>query len=126
MKQFNLQEYLAHPERKVVTRDGKDVRIICTDRPAEELIVALVTEDEDYPAIRTYFANGQYVRNEKCNSDLFFAPNKKEGWVNLYRVEDPKYPIECGNVYDTEQKAKKLSEGDYSYVKTVKIEWEEE
>lgn len=47
MKQFNLQEYLAHPERKVVTRDGRPVRIICTDSDAEcGSIVAIVTMDD--------------------------------------------------------------------------------
>lgn len=32
MKQFNLDEYLKNPSRRVVTRDGRNVRIICTDR----------------------------------------------------------------------------------------------
>lgn len=32
MKQFSLEKYLANPERKIVTREGKKVRIICTDR----------------------------------------------------------------------------------------------
>lgn len=36
MKQFNLDEYLANPSRKVVTRDGRNVRIRCTDRKSEE------------------------------------------------------------------------------------------
>ena len=31
MKPFNLEEHLKNPERKVVTRDGREVRIICTD-----------------------------------------------------------------------------------------------
>ena len=31
MNEFSLEEYLKNPERKVVTRDGKNVRIICTD-----------------------------------------------------------------------------------------------
>ena len=31
MKQFSLEEYLANPSKKVVTRDGRNVRIICTD-----------------------------------------------------------------------------------------------
>lgn len=35
MKQFNLKEYLKDPNKKVVTRDGKNVRIICTDRQEE-------------------------------------------------------------------------------------------
>ena len=30
MKEFDLQEYLKHPSQKVVTRDGRKVRIICT------------------------------------------------------------------------------------------------
>lgn len=31
MKEFNLNEYLKNPSQKVVTRDGRNVRIICTD-----------------------------------------------------------------------------------------------
>ena len=32
MKQFNLEEYLKDPNKKVVTRDGRNARIVCTDR----------------------------------------------------------------------------------------------
>ena len=43
MKPFNLEEYLANPNRKIVTRDGRNVRIICTDRKDSDFpIVALV------------------------------------------------------------------------------------
>ena len=31
MKPFNLEEYLKNPSLKIVTREGKDARIICTD-----------------------------------------------------------------------------------------------
>ena len=31
MKQFNLDEYLKNPTKKVITRDGNSVRILCTD-----------------------------------------------------------------------------------------------
>ena len=31
MKEFNLNEYLKNPSQKVVTRDGRNVRIIYTD-----------------------------------------------------------------------------------------------
>ena len=34
MEQFSLEKYLANPSRKVVTRSGHSVRIICTDRKA--------------------------------------------------------------------------------------------
>ena len=44
MKPFNLEEYLANPTKKVVTRDGRNVRIICTDRKGTDFpIVGLVT-----------------------------------------------------------------------------------
>ena len=32
MKQFSLEKWLENPSRKVVTRRGNPVRIICTDR----------------------------------------------------------------------------------------------
>ena len=49
MKQFSLNEHLANPSRKVVTRDGHSVRIICTDAMSTHPVVALVRygNDED-------------------------------------------------------------------------------
>ena len=35
MKEFSLEEYLKNPNRKIVTRDWRNVRIICTDRQGE-------------------------------------------------------------------------------------------
>lgn len=35
MKQFSLDEYLKNPTRPIVTRDGRSVRIICTDRKSD-------------------------------------------------------------------------------------------
>ena len=43
MKQFNLEEYLQNPSRKVVTRNGSKVRTICTDKKGDSPIVALIT-----------------------------------------------------------------------------------
>ena len=42
MKQFNLEEYLKNPSRKVITRDGRKARIICTDAKNNYPIVALI------------------------------------------------------------------------------------
>ena len=50
MKQFNLDEYLANPSKKVVTSDGESVRIICTDFYGKNLIIAKIEEREySYP-----------------------------------------------------------------------------
>lgn len=48
MKQFDLKEFLKNPTRPIVTRDGHDVRIICTNRiDKTHPILALLFEDED-------------------------------------------------------------------------------
>lgn len=74
MEQFSLEKWLENPSRKIVTRQGKSVRIICIDRRHTDSwpIVAL----EDY-------GDGEFViyanidgRTDMCSEnihDLFFA-----------------------------------------------------
>lgn len=90
MKQFDLQEFLKNPTRPIITRDGRSVRIICTDRIDKMLktfmpIVALV-QCKDGESIMSFSANGEYYPNESRPQDLFFAPEpktKKVGWMNV-------------------------------------------
>lgn len=91
MKQFNLQEYLKNPDQKIVTRNGRNVRIICTDRMQLLLdehypIVALIKNHDDSERIACFKNNGQAHDNKDI--DLFFAPEKKTGWINLYKDKD--------------------------------------
>lgn len=127
MEQFNLEEYIANPERKIVTRDGRDVRIICTDRVnAAQPIVALVKHKDaqtEYP--NTYHTNGRLFDNNDIDSDadgdLFFAPVKHEGWVNIYCA----HSMSCGLIYQSEERAKQEIDRVRRYITTTKIEWEE-
>ena len=125
MKQFNLEEYLKNPSQKVVTRDGREVRIICTDAKGEEPIVALlynnIREEEN---VYTYNRDGYFYNNNDSCLDLFFAPIKREGWVNVYKFEDDKRTIGC--LFESEEEAN-LHRYDRAsvYIKTIKIEWEE-
>ena len=83
MKEFNLDEYLKDPSKKVVTRDGREVRIICTDAKGDEPIVALLyNKNRDEENVYTYNRDGRVYKNDSC-LDLFFAPIKREGWVNI-------------------------------------------
>lgn len=80
MKQFNLSEYLENPSRKVVTRDGRPVRIICWDRQCEleynYPVIALVSvENTETPVISN--KEGKTWNNNEIN-DLFFA-DEEEG-----------------------------------------------
>ena len=123
MKEFNLTEYLKNPSQKVVTRDGRAVRIICTDKKGEQPIVTLVTTNEKED-VRIYYYNGRrWSYNNECYLDLFFAPVKKEGWVNIYDITR----TNCiSRIYKTKEEAETIGKGCKSgYITTTKIEWEE-
>ena len=116
MKQFNLEEYLKNPSRKVVTRDGKSVIIHCTNHGPFWPVLAKIEGSE---SSMSYQSDGRYCFNDDSTYDLFFATEKHEGWVNVYRdLESGE--LYCGYVYDSEEEAKKRGG-----IATVKIEWEE-
>ena len=77
MKEFNLEEFKKNPSQKVVTRDGRSVRIVCTDAKNEFPIVALVTND-DKEVLMDYNNNGKVSPDEITDLDLFFAIEKKD------------------------------------------------
>lgn len=123
MKQFNLEEYLKNPSRKVVTRDGSKVRIICTDKKGACPIVALIERSDSVTEETvTYKENGEFFGGASYKFDLFFAPEKHEGWVNVHKAGNTPYSDTC--IWTTEEEAKKWTIGN-SVVTTVKIEWEE-
>lgn len=78
MKPFNLEEYLKYPSKKVVTRSGRNVRIICTDRLTQGYPVVALWINEDYNGntyehINSYTINGRYDPCITYECDLFFA-----------------------------------------------------
>lgn len=117
MKQFSLEEYLKNPSRKVVTRDGRSVKIHCTNYYANQAIIA---EIENLGVSYAFDIDGTFSYGNSPN-DLFFASEKHEGWVNVHKVENTPYLDTC--IWPTEEEAKKWANDDY--VTTVKIEWEE-
>lgn len=127
MKQFNLQEYLANPNRQVITRDGKKVRIICTDAKSIYPVIGLVDDGICGERFISCQNNGRESNDViESTSDLFLGPIKHTDWVNLYRTESGQF--KCGAAHKTEQIAKNVSVGEsqYIYVSTIKVEWEEE
>ena len=72
MEPFNIKEYNANPSRKVVTRDGRQVRILCTDAKNIYPIVTLV-DNGKIESTENYMSNGRYLETEECGLDLFFA-----------------------------------------------------
>ena len=127
MEQFSLAQYLANPSRKVVTMDGMRARIICTDMNYQNYpIVALVQISDNYinEEVYTYTKDGEFKVEQSTRHDLFFATEKHEGWINVYRYSDGGHAY-AGAVYDSKEDAEKRKIIDENYVTTIKIEWEE-
>ena len=123
MKEFNLTEYLKDPSQKVVTRDGREVRIICTDAKSDEPIISLVyNKNRDEENVYTYSIEGYFYKDNDSCLDLFFAPIKREGWGTVYKDDNTRY---IGDIYPSEKEAKENKGDDLYYVTTIKIEWEE-
>ena len=120
MKQFSLEEYLKNPSKKVVTRDGRSVRIRCTDRIDPYFPIVALISTESGEDIVEYTSNGLHWLGAKTDYDLFFAPEKHEGWVNIYPG-----PFTGVVVYKSEEDAKHCANANAKIIATVKIEWEE-
>lgn len=123
LKPFDLEA--AKAGKPVCTRDGRKARIICFDAKGKQPIIALFEREKaDEVIIQTYNDDGSYYGLEKeDNRDLMMLPEKKEGWVNVYKGIDgvtfSKYP------YTSKDEAIKESDILFGRIDTIKVEWEE-
>ena len=123
MKQFNLEEYKKNPNRKVITRDGKSVRIVYTDMIGTDYPILVVCRvDATHDCYYSYTLNGKH-NNVDSHLDLFFAPEKHEGWINLYKINSDISPGPL--TYNTKEEAESATGNRPDYIATIKIEWEE-
>ena len=123
MKEFSLEEYLKNPNREVVTRDGKKVRIICTDFDNPNYPVIGEIKGNKWPC--SFTTNG-LMRKDGVEqpSDLFFAPEKHEGWIIINKYPDGERDTN-GIIYHTKSDIPDIPIVGVKRVATIKIEWEE-
>lgn len=119
LKPFNLEA--AKAGKPVCTRDGRKVRIICFDLQSIEKtpIVAVVQVTDKQEVISHYYEDGRQFVDGISELDLMMLPEKKEGWVNVY-----KDGLLGARVYKTRKEAHDIA-SPCDYVDTVKIEWQE-
>ena len=94
MKKFSLEEYLAHPEKKVVTRDGESVRIICCDGPSKQCPIVAFAGDDHTPYC--WSTDGSFFLNEPSGMDLFIVepePELTEFEKAVYKVANYISPL---------------------------------
>ena len=116
LKPFDIQK--AREGKPVCTRDGRKARIICFDRNGYNMfpIVALIMNGDRESDIYTYRPNGTWDNSgNESDKDLMMLPEKKEGWVNVYKER----------IYSTKEEALEATYDGVTYVDTVKISWEE-
>ena len=119
LKPFDIQK--AREGKPVCTRDGREARIVCFDRIDAKPILALVrSTDGKGEDVFDYFVNGKRFANAlEGDLDLMMIPEKKEGWVNVYK----------GGLLDTKSYPTKKEAFDKAcpkgYVDTIKINWSE-
>ena len=128
MERFSLSKYLKNPSRKVITREGRKVRILCTDAKSDFPIIALVESINGNVELTLSFSrDGLYSVGENIisNYDLFFAPEKHEGWVNLYKYANKDCAYYLGSINNSKAEAENKRDTSDLYVATIKFEWEE-
>lgn len=130
MKPFNLDEYLKNPNKKIVTRDKRNARIICTNKKSMQgyTVVALIDNSDDSSkdteAAAIYTSKGRFDVNYANKNDLFFASEKREVWINTYKYDGRFIVDEI--TYNTKEEALHNKDSMMDYIGTFKLEFEEE
>lgn len=123
MKEFNLEEYLKNPNRKIVTRNGLPIRIICTDRLDCDFPIVTLMNNGECETIISCRKNGKLSTHKESKFDLFFAPEKKIKWLNVYKDDEEEYYF--GTPFKTKEEAIENKSTASIYIDTIKIEDEE-
>ena len=128
MKEFNLKEYIENPTLKVVTREGKPVRIICTNKQNSKYpVVALIMENGVEDTVN-FTEDGLVLDGDITKYDLFFILERKEGWMILYAANDYNHmPYPDTAIYKTKEEALNALHNAKRYVGYMGIayvEWE--
>ena len=115
LKEFNLEA--AKSGKPVCTRGGRKARMLCFDFKNDDYpLVAAVEEHEGKEVTLMYTNKGFFYKSEnKDNLDLMMLPERKEGWVNVYKER----------IYSTKEEAIDATYDGVTYIDTIKVEWEE-
>lgn len=125
MKAFSIKEYLENPNREVVTREGKPVRILCVDLDDNYYPVAAAMRNR-HPD--KYTADGLFQAGKKTKYDLFFSKEKREGWALIYKETALRASHLFPEIYATKEAAERVCEANPGMIECsiVRIKWEEE
>ena len=124
LKPFDIQK--AREGKPVCTRDGRKARIICFDAKDTQPIIGLYEKNIDgivREYLCSYHTDGRMYDDQNTGYDLMMSPEKKEGWVNVYKGIDgitfSRHP------HISKEKAIEEAVSLPGRIDTVKVFWEE-
>jgi hypothetical protein len=123
-KKFDLEA--AKNGSPVITRDGKQARIVCFDVNSkdDQPILALITRNDGYEGYSSHCINGDFYFNENQSpNDLFMAPVKKKGWINIYPPVNNYTAALTNDVHKTRDQADR--DATKARISCIEIEWTE-
>lgn len=120
-KKLNLKTFDINKAREgkpVCTRDGRKARIICFDAKCDNSPIIALIENGKNEEVHKFHKDGKLFgldEDEESFKDLMMLPEKKEGWVNVYKNQ----------IHDTPESAEEGHKGITDYIKTIRVEWED-
>ena len=90
---FSLEKYESDNYR-IVTRDGRDARVICKDRTDKNYPIVALIKDNGNEFIHVYSKNGESIIDEESIYDLFLVNQVfKKGDIIHFQNEDDETAI---------------------------------
>ena len=80
---FSLEKYESG-KYKVVTKNGKKARIICTDFKSKQPIIAIVEEENDKELFSDFALDGKWIGGRVSNTDLYLEETVFEDGDIIY------------------------------------------
>ncbi len=122
LKEFDLEA--AKSGKPVCTRDRRKARIIAVGLNNKTYPLAAVIENNgEENEVHNYTSDGLATYGTLNDADLMMLPEKKEGWVNVYKKEQNRY---VKGIFPSREIALNfISEKSREYIATIKITWEE-
>lgn len=90
------------------TRDGRPVRLLCTDAGSRYPVVGLVQDPDGNEALENWALDGRVLNEPGVNaSDLVNVPVQHSGWINIRKVEGKLASslLRASQVYSTRHEA---------------------